>query len=308
MTQSAQSISEDFEKNLKTLDGKVLETYTNQKFKINIRSKTVEVTPLSTGKLRSIGKETILKAYNYLRQDDVIEGVGRGEKSIRSLGFSETNPAYFWAILKNFDDIETENKKLKYKKSATDSIPIHPEVKETNDENGESINDDTKILVNITSSKGFKVGLWEKLDVKIQNVSEDILKDIKIELFGPVETNGNKIIPILKGKGGQTDIVIGLKPKEPGEVPIRFEVVFFNQKGDHFKVKKEAFISVARESETISSGQLPVINIGHIDRSTNLNGNVIQRSNIGVGARKCPNCSREVEVNEKFCNECGARL
>jgi len=35
---------------------------------------------------------------------------------------------------------------------------------------------------------------------------------------------------------------------------------------------------------------------------------VVQRSNIGGGARKCPECGREVETNEKFCPECGARL
>jgi rRNA maturation endonuclease Nob1 len=35
---------------------------------------------------------------------------------------------------------------------------------------------------------------------------------------------------------------------------------------------------------------------------------VVQRSNIGASARKCPNCGREVEANEKFCLECGAKL
>lgn len=35
---------------------------------------------------------------------------------------------------------------------------------------------------------------------------------------------------------------------------------------------------------------------------------VVQRSNIGAGVRKCPNCGREVEANEKFCLECGAKL
>ncbi len=29
---------------------------------------------------------------------------------------------------------------------------------------------------------------------------------------------------------------------------------------------------------------------------------------IGDGARKCPNCGREVEANEKFCMDCGAKL
>gem|GEM_PF-3871468 len=34
----------------------------------------------------------------------------------------------------------------------------------------------------------------------------------------------------------------------------------------------------------------------------------VQRTNIGDGARKCPDCGRGVEVNEKFCLECGAKL
>ena len=35
---------------------------------------------------------------------------------------------------------------------------------------------------------------------------------------------------------------------------------------------------------------------------------LILRSNIGLGERKCPNCGREVEANEKICLECGAKL
>ena len=35
---------------------------------------------------------------------------------------------------------------------------------------------------------------------------------------------------------------------------------------------------------------------------------VVQRSSFGTGTRKCPNCGREVEANEKFCLECGAKL
>ncbi len=38
------------------------------------------------------------------------------------------------------------------------------------------------------------------------------------------------------------------------------------------------------------------------------NGSIIQRSTIGASARKCPNCGREVEANERFCLECGAKL
>ncbi len=34
----------------------------------------------------------------------------------------------------------------------------------------------------------------------------------------------------------------------------------------------------------------------------------VQRSNIGDSRKKCSECGREVDANEKFCNECGAKL
>ncbi|MBU4492468.1 MAG: zinc ribbon domain-containing protein, partial [Euryarchaeota archaeon] len=53
-----------------------------------------------------------------------------------------------------------------------------------------------------------------------------------------------------------------------------------------------------------------IIDVGDktIQVGTLVKDSVIQRSNIGASARKCPNCGREVEANEKFCLECGARL
>ena len=42
---------------------------------------------------------------------------------------------------------------------------------------------------------------------------------------------------------------------------------------------------------------------------TEIKDNIIQRSNIDLGTRaQCPECGREVEANEKFCLECGAKL
>lgn len=41
---------------------------------------------------------------------------------------------------------------------------------------------------------------------------------------------------------------------------------------------------------------------------TQIKDSVVQRSSIGSGAKKCPNCGREAEANEKFCLECGAKL
>lgn len=169
------------------------------------------------------------------------------------------------------------------------------------------------ILVSITSSKGFKVGVWEKLDVNILNVGKGIAKDIDINLSGPLESSGEEKVSILEGKGQQADIVVGVKPKEPGNIPLKIKVTFLDQNGKHYEMKEAAFISVAKESETISMQQMPVINIGsyvgeQVDKSTNIVDSMVQRSNIGAGAKKCPNCGRDVEANEKFCLECGAKL
>ena len=42
---------------------------------------------------------------------------------------------------------------------------------------------------------------------------------------------------------------------------------------------------------------------------TEIKDNIIQRSNIDLGSKaQCPECGREVEANEKFCLECGAKL
>ncbi|WP_129582672.1 zinc ribbon domain-containing protein [Methanolobus psychrotolerans] len=42
--------------------------------------------------------------------------------------------------------------------------------------------------------------------------------------------------------------------------------------------------------------------------NTTIQDSIIQRSNIGTGKRKCPQCGREAEGSEKFCINCGQKL
>lgn len=42
--------------------------------------------------------------------------------------------------------------------------------------------------------------------------------------------------------------------------------------------------------------------------NTTIQDSIIQRSNIGAGKRKCPQCGREADGSEKFCINCGQKL
>jgi len=56
-----------------------------------------------------------------------------------------------------------------------------------------------------------------------------------------------------------------------------------------------------------TNGTVQYIHIG--DKiGSRVSDSVIQRSNLGAGKTACSNCGREVEGDEKFCLECGAKL
>ena len=66
-----------------------------------------------------------------------------------------------------------------------------------------------------------------------------------------------------------------------------------------------------RKPETIdksaTNGTVQYIHIG--DKiGSQVSDSVIQRSNLGAGKITCSNCGKEVEGDEKFCIECGAKL
>ncbi|MCK4797405.1 MAG: zinc ribbon domain-containing protein, partial [Spirochaetes bacterium] len=62
--------------------------------------------------------------------------------------------------------------------------------------------------------------------------------------------------------------------------------------------------------EYIQDSIVQQYNIHYGDKiGTQVKDSVVQRSNIGVGEkRKCTDCGKEAGDNEKFCNECGAKL
>ncbi|MFQ6118604.1 MAG: zinc-ribbon domain-containing protein [Methanosarcinales archaeon] len=137
------------------------------------------------------------------------------------------------------------------------------------------------ILVNITSNSGFVVGIWEKLNIKIINIGDGPAKNLYIDLSGPLEVGGCKPIKLLDGDGGEEKTIIGIKPKEPGNVPLDIKITYIDEENKNYEISEVAYLSVAKESETISLQQPPVINIGsYVGVDKSIKDSVVQRSKI----------------------------
>ena len=109
---------DDFNTNLAKLKiGTELTTATKRKSEISNKTyKDVEIFIHKSRKKRCIEIDDIKKAYIYLRQGNKIEGVeGERESILSIIGDRKRTYSYVWAILSNFEDIETKDIQLSYK-------------------------------------------------------------------------------------------------------------------------------------------------------------------------------------------------
>jgi len=180
-----------------------------------------------------------------------------------------------------------------------------------------------ELHINIIADTGFKVGMWEKLHATVMNVGEGEAKDIKIRFSGPIEIGGVKTIPKLES-GSKKETIIGIKPTEHGNVPLNVSISYTNEYGNvPLEINDVAYISVAKESETVSVQPQSIFNIGSIgeilgEGATKIGeGALVQRSKIGKGEEKeekaftkCPYCGEELNLPKtpKFCPYCGEQL
>ena len=174
-----------------------------------------------------------------------------------------------------------------------------------------------RLCASILSDAGFKVAVWEKLQVTIMNIGEDVAKDIKVILSGPVEVGGVKPIPKLES-GEREKIVIGIKPIEYGDLPLEVGIFYKDENNLPFEINDVAYINVAKEDETVSAQPQSIFNIGNIGEI--LGAGAIKTGDVGmvkggIGSTegqfsKCPYCGETLNLPKtpKYCPYCGEQL
>lgn len=174
-----------------------------------------------------------------------------------------------------------------------------------------------RLCASILSDAGFKVAVWEKLRVTVMNIGEDVAKDIKIILSGPVEVGGVKPIPKLES-GEREKIVIGIKPIEYGNLPLEVGISYKDENNLPFEINDVVYINVAKEDETISVQPQSIFNIGNIGEI--LGAGAIKTGDVGmvkggIGSTegrfsKCPYCGETLNLPKtpKYCPYCGEQL
>jgi len=174
-----------------------------------------------------------------------------------------------------------------------------------------------RLCASILSDAGFKVAVWEKLQVTVMNIGEDVAKDIKVILSGPVEVGGVKPIPKLES-GKREKIVIGIKPIEYGNLPLEVGISYKDENNLPFEINDVAYINVAKEDETVSAQPQSIFNIGNIGEI--LGAGAIKTGDVGmvksgIGSAegqfsKCPYCGEVLNLprTPKYCPYCGEQL
>jgi len=174
-----------------------------------------------------------------------------------------------------------------------------------------------RLCASILSDAGFKVAVWEKLQVTVMNIGEDVAKDIKVILSGPVEVGGVKPIPKLES-GKRVKIIIGIKPIEYGDLPLEVGISYKDENNLPFEINDVAYINVAKEDETVSAQPQSIFNIGNIGEI--LGAGAIKTGDVGmvksgIGSAegefsKCPYCGEVLNLprTPKYCPYCGEQL
>ena len=174
-----------------------------------------------------------------------------------------------------------------------------------------------RLCASILSDAGFKVAVWEKLQVTVMNIGKDVAKDIKVILSGPVEVGGVKPIPKLES-GEREKIVIGIKPIEYGNLPLEVGISYKDENNLPFEINDVAYINVAKEDETVSAQPQSIFNIGNIGEI--LGAGAIKTGDVGmvksgIGSAegqfsKCPYCGEVLNLprTPKYCPYCGEQL
>ena len=92
------------------------------------------------------------------------------------------------------------------------------------------------------SKKDFRIGVWEKVLLKVLNKGNANAKNIEIE-FKRAEVEGFEILKSL-GVGEKRDLKLDFMPKDAGSVPLKIDVRFEDLDGNRYEEPKTVYINV----------------------------------------------------------------
>ena len=105
-----------------------------------------------------------------------------------------------------------------------------------------------EIEVNL-SKKEFRVGVWERVLLKVLNRGNANAKDIKIE-FKRAEVEGLGIIKSL-AVGEERDLELDFMPKDAGSVPLKIDIRFNDVDGKRYEEQKTVRINVGEKKKKV---------------------------------------------------------
>ena len=97
------------------------------------------------------------------------------------------------------------------------------------------------------SKKEFRVGVWEKVLLKVLNKGNANAKNVKIE-FERAEVEGLELIKSL-GVGEKKDLTVDFKSKDTGSVPLKIDIRFEDFEGKRYEEPKTVHINVGEVKE-----------------------------------------------------------
>ena len=110
-----------------------------------------------------------------------------------------------------------------------------------------------EIEVNL-SKKEFRVGVWERVLLKVLNRGNANAKDIKIE-FKRAEVEGLEIIKSL-AVGEERDLELDFMPKDAGSVPLKIDIRFNDVDGKRYEEQKTVRINVGEKKIPIEKEEI----------------------------------------------------
>lgn len=160
---------------------------------------------------------------NVLRKE-IEYNINLKEELLEKIPYTENlyNEAIEFIIIKdlepNFNELKSMFKNNEFEKSVLFTKNLIDLIEKTKLE--------SEPIINITIPEEIKSGIWNRVELKINNSGDAHVKDIEISISGKIENDNIPIIPVVKA-GESESVEFGIFSKYPGDISMDFEITYF---------------------------------------------------------------------------------